>query len=84
MNASANSSSDFSVRFHLDDFDAEGWFFREMKTISSGDERTFNEAKVWVEDEKVEGGLNLVASMSQTCVLRAKEGKAEKDRKSKL
>lgn len=84
MSAEVNTTSDFALRFHCDEIDPNAFFLREMKTIAAGDERTYNEARVWVEDGNVEGGLKMVATMTQACILRSKEGKSEKDRKSKL
>jgi acyl-CoA thioesterase len=67
QDASACSTVDFAMRFHQEDLpvDAE-YHLREMRTYSSAHERTFNEALVFDQS-----GTKLVASSTQTCILRA-------------
>ncbi|PWN49804.1 Thioesterase/thiol ester dehydrase-isomerase [Violaceomyces palustris] len=63
--ASACSSLECSLRFHSPDFDSEtNWAYREQRTISGSDQRTFSESYLFDEND------NLIATMSQISVLR--------------
>lgn len=64
----ASSSLDFSLRMFAPSVDWAQYHLRERKTIAAGGARTFSESRLW--DSK---GV-LVASMTQSCILRPKRG----------
>ncbi|CEH12046.1 hypothetical protein CBOM_00057 [Ceraceosorus bombacis] len=73
--AGACSSLDFSLRFHVDDFDLARWHLREVKTHVSTHERTYNEARMWDEQGR------LVATMTQVGVLKKLPERSQKQAK---
>ena len=62
--ASAQSSLDFAFRVFQNEVNLNEWLVREVSTVTGGNGRTFNEAKIWDREEK------LVAEMTQQCILR--------------
>jgi len=62
--ASAQSSLDFAFRVFENKIDLNDWHLREMSTVTGGNGRTFNEAKVWDKEGR------MVAEMTQQCILR--------------
>ncbi|KAG8169418.1 hypothetical protein KVR01_000163 [Diaporthe batatas] len=64
--AGACSTLEFALRLFTPDVDLSSWHLRERKTIAAGFGRSYSESRLW--DEK----RNLVACMTQQCILRAK------------
>ncbi|KAI3393041.1 hypothetical protein diail_4817 [Diaporthe ilicicola] len=64
--ASACSTLDFALRLFTPDVDLSNWHLRERKTIAGGFGRTYSESRLWDEQR------NLVACMTQQCILRPK------------
>ncbi|KAA8902539.1 hypothetical protein TRICI_005900 [Trichomonascus ciferrii] len=62
--AAACSSLDFALRFFTTDIDPTQWYMREMKTIASGNGRTYSETRLWDKQG------NMVADMTQQSILR--------------
>ncbi|WFD34203.1 hypothetical protein MCUN1_001040 [Malassezia cuniculi] len=69
METSSASSLDFALRFHTDLLDISGWHLREVRTISSGWSRTYNEANLWDRSGR------LIATETQQCVLHPAKNK---------
>jgi acyl-CoA thioesterase len=67
----ACSSLDFALRVMEPDVDMERWHLREIVAVQAGEERGFNEARLWNEKG------DLVAVMSQQAIIRPKEGGAK-------
>ncbi|KAI4715249.1 acyl-CoA thioesterase II [Aureobasidium sp. EXF-10727] len=72
----ACSTLEFSLRFLTPEIDINDFHMREWKTYAGDAARTFSEARLWDSKGK------MVASMSQTCILRPPKKKAVK--KSKI
>lgn len=73
---SACSSLDFALRFMVPDIDmSREWHLRERSTISGAGGRTYSEGRLW--DEKGQ----LVASMTQSSIMRKKPEPEEKGSK---
>ena len=66
--AAATSSLDFALRFFTGEVEPSKWHLRELKSVVGGDGRTYNEARIWGEEG------NMVASMTQQCILRPHKG----------
>jgi acyl-CoA thioesterase len=67
----ACSTLDFALRFHVDEIACDQvWNLREMTTAAGSDERTYSQARVWHEDPGSKE-LLLVATMTQSSVMRA-------------
>lgn len=64
--AGACSTLDFALRLFTPDVDLSNWHLRERKTIAAGFGRSYSEGRLW--DER----RNLVACMTQQCILRPK------------
>lgn len=64
--AGACSSLDFAFRLFTNDLKLEDWHLREIKTSAAGAGRTYGEACVW------DSVGNMVASMTQTSIMRPK------------
>lgn len=62
--ASACSSLDFALRFFTTEIDITKWHFKELRTVTAAEGRTYSETRLWDENE------NMVASMTQQCILR--------------
>lgn len=62
--AGACSSLDFALRVFSNDVKLDQWHLRELKTITGGNGRTYSESRLWDEDG------NMVASMTQQCIMR--------------
>ncbi|EEU33846.1 uncharacterized protein NECHADRAFT_55945 [Fusarium vanettenii 77-13-4] len=62
--AGACSSLDFALRVFTNEVDLNGWNFREIKTVTGGDGRTYSEARLWDKEGR------MVADMTQQCILR--------------
>ncbi|KEQ58315.1 acyl-CoA thioesterase II [Aureobasidium melanogenum CBS 110374] len=73
----ACSTLDFSLRFLTPEINANDFHLREWKTYAGDAARTFSEARLWDSKGK------MVASMTQTCILRPPPKKAAA-KKSKL
>ncbi|KAI5196932.1 acyl-CoA thioesterase II [Aureobasidium subglaciale] len=73
----ACSTLEFSLRFLTPDININDFHMREWKTYAGDAARTFSEARLW------DGKGKMVASMSQTCILRPPK-KATAAKKSKL
>ncbi|KAJ0108220.1 hypothetical protein J7T55_000185 [Diaporthe amygdali] len=70
--AGACSTLDFALRLFTPDVDLSNWHLRERKTIAAGYGRTYSEGRLWDEQR------NLVACMTQQCILRPKpQGKVK-------
>lgn len=69
----ANSTLDFSLRFHNDDLDVDQWHVRELRSWCADRTRHFAESRVYDRRGR------LVCSESQQCISRLKEnGRAPK------
>jgi acyl-CoA thioesterase II len=68
----AASSLEFALRFHTNQLDMLKWHLREMRTITAGQERGYDESRLWieVEDENGQPKFKRVATMNQATVLR--------------
>lgn len=64
--AGACSTLDFALRLFTPDVDLSNWHLRERKTIAAGIGRSYSESRLWDENR------NLVACMTQQCILRPK------------
>ncbi|POS74124.1 hypothetical protein DHEL01_v207489 [Diaporthe helianthi] len=64
--AGACSTLDFALRLLAPDVDLSNWHLRERKTIAGGFGRSYSESRLWDEEG------NLVACMTQQCILRPK------------
>lgn len=64
--AGACSTLDFALRLFTPDVDLSNWHLRERKTIAAGFGRSYSESRLWDEQR------NLVACMTQQCILRPK------------
>lgn len=64
--AGACSTLDFALRLFTPDVDLSNWHLRERKTIAAGFGRSYSEGRLWDEQR------NLVACMTQQCILRPK------------
>ncbi|KAG9694713.1 acyl-CoA thioesterase II, partial [Aureobasidium melanogenum] len=73
----ACSTLDFSLRFLTPEINANDFHLREWKTYAGDAARTFSEARLWDSKGK------MVASMTQTCILRPPPKKVAA-KKSKL
>lgn len=69
--AGACSSLDFALRVFSNDVKLDQWHLRELKTVTGGNGRTYSESRLWDE------GGNMVASMTQQCIMRPLPAKAE-------
>lgn len=78
------SSLDFSIRFHDNNegSDLSEYLLRQVNTVVGNHEKQFSQGQIFNEGE--DGELSLVASITQTCILRGKEGKDGKVRLEKL
>lgn len=65
---SSVTSLDFAMRIFVNDvlLGASQWLTREEQTVTGGDGRTFQEARVWDQSGR------MVASISEQCMLRPK------------
>jgi acyl-CoA thioesterase len=81
QDAAAASTLSFNLAYHDEEIALdEKWHLREIRTTDGRWERTTGEAKLWVEDQEVQGGeveagrsgMRCVATMTQSCVLKAK------------
>lgn len=66
--AAACSTLDFSLRILTADVDLNEWHLREVKTHGAAEGRTYSEGQMWT------AGGKLVASMTQTSILRPHKG----------
>jgi len=64
--AGACSSLDFALRLFVNDVDINEWHFREYRTVTGGNGRTYSESRLW--DAKG----RMVANMTQQSILRPK------------
>lgn len=62
----ACSSLDFSLRFFSNDVDCNKWLLRELRTNAGAEGRTYSESRLWDESG------NMVACMTQQCIMRPK------------
>lgn len=62
--AGACSSPDFALRVFVNEVDLNEWNYREIKTVTGGDGRTYSEARLWDKEGR------MVANMTQQCILR--------------
>jgi acyl-CoA thioesterase II len=62
--AGACSSLEFALRVFSNNIDINRWKLRELGTIVGGEGRTYSEGRLWDEDK------NLIANMTQQCILR--------------
>jgi acyl-CoA thioesterase II len=70
--AGACSTLDFALRLFTPNVDLTSWHLRERKTIAAGHGRSYSESRLWDEQR------NLVACMTQQCILRpSPQGKAK-------
>lgn len=60
------STLDFALRLFTPDVDLSNWHLRQRQTIAGGFGRTYSESRLWDEQR------NLVACMTQQCILRPK------------
>jgi acyl-CoA thioesterase II len=75
---SAVSSLDFALRFIRPNVDLRSWHLRERKTIAAAVGRTYSESKVWNEKG------DMVAVMTQSCILRPPQQKQKQKANSKI
>ena len=73
--SSACSTLEFSLRFLTPEININDFHLREWKTYAGDAARTFSEARLWDKDGK------MVASMSQTSILRPPKKAAAKESK---
>lgn len=66
----ASLTLDFALRVFVKEVDLSRWHLRERKTTAAGLGRAYSEGQLWDEEG------NLVASMTQTSILRTKAVKA--------
>lgn len=68
----AASSLEFALRFHTNDLAVQNWHLREMRTITAGEERGYDESRLWTEakDENGKPVYKRVATMNQATILR--------------
>ncbi|KAF5022520.1 hypothetical protein F66182_5422 [Fusarium sp. NRRL 66182] len=66
--AAACSTLDFALRIFVPEVKVDEWHVKERRTLRAGSGRTFSESKLWDEHG------NLVASNTQQCIMRIKEG----------
>jgi len=66
--AAACSSLDFALRIFSNDVNLNDWHLREQATVTGAEGRTYTEARLWDRDG------NMVASMTQQCIMRPKPG----------
>ncbi|PWN18208.1 hypothetical protein BCV69DRAFT_78460 [Microstroma glucosiphilum] len=77
--AAAASTLSFNMAYHEEEIQLdEKWHLREIRTTDGRWERSTGEAKIWIEEEEEEGKqkgkgeMRCVATMTQSCVLKAK------------
>ena len=66
--AAACSSLDFALRIFSNDINLNDWHLREEATVTGAEGRTYTEARLWDRDG------NMIASMTQQCIMRPKPG----------
>ena len=66
-NIASATSLEFALRIFSNSIDVSQWVMREEKTVVGREGRTYTEARVW----NAEG--NMIASMSEQCLLRPKK-----------
>ena len=62
------ASLDFALRIFDDDASLNDWHLREMQTICAANGVTYSESRLWNDDG------SMAASMTQSCILRPKQG----------
>lgn len=62
--AGACSNLDFALRVFINEVNLNEWNYREIKTATGGDGRTYSEARLWDKEGR------MVANMTQQCILR--------------
>ncbi|KAF2502867.1 Thioesterase/thiol ester dehydrase-isomerase [Lophium mytilinum] len=72
QDAAACSTLDFALRLFSNKVDMNQWHIKEMKTINGGEGRTYNEAQIWDQQG------NMIASMTQQCIMRPHKPKPVK------
>ncbi|KAF4419498.1 hypothetical protein F53441_14417 [Fusarium austroafricanum] len=64
----ACSTLDFALRIFVPEVKMNEWHLKERKTIRGGGNRTYTEGKIWDQHG------NLIASETQQCIMRLREG----------
>lgn len=62
--AGACSSLDFALRVFVNDPDLNEWNFREIRTVTGGDGRTYSESRLWDKNGR------MISNMTQQCIMR--------------